>query len=363
MQLLIIQDYLRGGGTEAQSVFVANMLYDHGCAVGCTTFRPGGVQRASLRLPEYAVTVLQPWDTGVNTWSPGLIRHIRAVRPEAVLLMGYAANEKGTRIKRVLPAIRLIASMRTGKMLSTSYRQTLACADHVVVNSQWGLELLIKQGWARAEHIVQINNPLTRDWDSAQANVWRVAQRQRLRIPEDTCVLLNVAGFRPHKGQDELIQLVRAWPTRLPWKLLLVGDGPQLKHCKQLIQRLKLEDRVICTGYLANPGPIMAAADIMLTASRRDAQPNALVEAQAMGLPIVAYDFAGIGECFADGKSGFLVPWGSADLFLQHVELLAANPALRKRHAQFAVSWAQDKFAATQVKEKYLTLVRGYEGN
>lgn len=357
MQLLIIQDYFRGGGTERQSVYVANMLHEHGCSVGCMTFRPGGIQRASLQLPDDAVDTLQPFDSRLNTWSPGLVSRIRAWRPQAVLLMGYAANEKGVCIKRALPEVRLIASMRTGKTLSKSYRQSLAVADHVVVNARWGYDLLVRQGWVQAERIFQINNPLTRAWDVAKRDEWRAAERRRRGIGEDTCVLLNVAGFRENKGQDELIRMLSSWSTCQPWKLWLVGDGPKLKRCRRQAQQLQLEDRIEFLGYQANPGAIMAAADIMLTASRRDAQPNALIEAQAVGLPIVAFDYAGIGECFEDGKSGFLVPWGNTSQFLQKIQLLAEDPQLRLAQARYAMPWAQHKFSTQCVKQSYLDLI------
>jgi len=357
MQLLIIQDYLRAGGTEKQSVYVANSLYALGTSVGCMTFRPGGIERALLHIPGHAIQILQPFDSRLNGWSPGLIRRVRALRPQAILLMGYVANEKGAQLKRALPDSSVIASVRTSRHLSCAYLQGLTDADSIVVNSRWALNILVAKHEIQREKIIHIDNPLTRHWDEPALSTQRAVERQRLNVADCDCMLINVAGFRRNKRQCALIEQFQALSMGPRWKLFFVGDGPELSKCRRRVQQLQMEDRIAFLGYQADPGNTLAAADIIVSASQRDAQPNALIEAQAMGLPVVAFDFAGIGECFLDGKTGFLVQPGDTDTFLHKIQLLAEDKSLRHAYGRAAKDWANAKFNSKNIIEKYINLI------
>ena len=90
MRIWLLQDRLRSGGTERQTVLLARAFHASGHEVTVVTFRPGGVLKPTLgTLPH---RVLQGFDTGLNWFAPGLVRVARAAAPEVVLCMGRMAN-------------------------------------------------------------------------------------------------------------------------------------------------------------------------------------------------------------------------------------------------------------------------------
>lgn len=357
MHLLIVQDYLRGGGTETQSVYLANQFHAAGMRVTLMSFRPEGVLRPQLKLPQEEQVILQPFDSRINLWSPGLKAQVKALQPDVVLLMGFVANEKGAALKSAWPACKLIASVRTGRTLSGAYKKTLKAADRVVVNAQWTLDQLVADKRVPKEKLVLIDNSLTRQWDFESVESERTRMRRELGIDEETILLINVAGFRPKKGQDALIRMLHEYRTRQKWKLIFLGAGNELQKCTQIVDTLNMKEQIEFMGFQADPFRYLAAADIMVTTSQRDAQPNALVEAQCVGLPIVAYDFAGIKECFVPNQSGYLVPLNEKERFLKQLDTLMEDTDLRKQMGDFGQHWARAKFDATRNRRSYLTLL------
>jgi hypothetical protein len=92
MRILVVQDQLRVGGTEKQSLFLARNFQEAGHEVVLLTFRPRGHLATAANLAGLQVEVLQGFDSGISLWAPGLMRRIRQVDPDVILCMGRTAN-------------------------------------------------------------------------------------------------------------------------------------------------------------------------------------------------------------------------------------------------------------------------------
>ncbi|MEO6244377.1 MAG: glycosyltransferase, partial [Opitutaceae bacterium] len=91
MKILIVQDYLRSGGTERQSVLLANAFAASGHATTLLTFRPGGALTDMVE-PAVQRKTLQPFDLGLDWFAPGLYRTVERDPPDITLCMGRMAN-------------------------------------------------------------------------------------------------------------------------------------------------------------------------------------------------------------------------------------------------------------------------------
>ncbi len=148
----------------------------------------------------------------------------------------------------------------------------------------------------------------------------------------DARALLFVGRLEPNKGVRELLALFETLAPRFPdLRLRLVGDGPERAALERQLTAAGLTGRVEILGAVA-PEQVEAelrSADLFVFPSHYESWGLALVEAMAVGLPIVASDIAGIRE--ATGEAACLVPVGQPAVWAATTERLIADPAERGR--------------------------------
>ena len=154
------------------------------------------------------------------------------------------------------------------------------------------------------------------------------------------------------KRHDLLLEAFAAIAdARQAMRLVLVGDGPLRPALERKVRDLGLETRVRLHGSELEPEPLYAAFDIAVQASSREGLPNALLEAGAAGLPMVATAAGGSGEIVLDGRTGLLIPVDDGAALAGGLHRLASDPGLRERlgHAareHVATTFGMDRFVA-----------------
>ncbi len=355
MKILVIQDYLRSGGTERQSIFLTRAFREAGHDAALLTFRPGGALAASAAdLPRI---VLQPFDLHLDWFAPGIHGKIIKFAPDIILPMGRMANCNAGSLQGMMmvkfPGSALVCTMRTGKRLPTMYVHSMHRSHHVVANSEVSKNILIENYVVPPDQITVIHNSLVFPprADPAPAAADRARLRARFGANEKTRVLLCVAMFRPEKNQRELIELAGHLPRERDWQLWLAGEGAALAECRALASSLGLDDRVKFTGFQTDPRPLYHAADIAVLTSQSESLSNFLSEAHAHGLPSVAYEVSGIAEC-----GGITVPAGDQRAFLDALKPMLADDAHHAALSAQVRAYAAEHFMPRRQVEKYLTL-------
>ncbi len=354
MKIIIVQDRLRSGGTERQSIFLAQAFASAGHDSTLLTFRPGGALANSVSAGVHH-KVLQPVDLRVDWLAPGLLPTLRELSPDVILCMGRMANCYGGALQRHLPATAVFAAMRTGKALPWLFRRSLATVRHIVANSRDASDTLVRTYGVDRARISVIHNSLVFSPPTRMARDRKV--RSKFGADASTHVMLCVAMFRPEKNQRELVEIVRGLPAHPPWQLWLAGDGPARAACEQWVAKHDLGTRVKFTGFQRDPGPLYQAADYAVHASSSEALSNFLIEAQAHGLPVVAYDAQGISECFIPERTGWVIPRHDRDAFRAVLtRLMATSPSGRANLAQEASAFARHTFNPQRQCAAYLSL-------
>jgi glycosyltransferase involved in cell wall biosynthesis len=354
MKILIVQDRLRSGGTERQSILLANAFTTAGHPTTLLTFRPGGALAGGVAT---SVTrrALQPFDTRLDWFAPGLHKAVDQLAPDVVLCMGRMANCHAGALQKKFPQVAVVATMRTGKKLPWLYRRSLKLARHVVANSHHARANLIAQYGVAPRQIGVIHNSLV--FSPMQSAGIRETVRAQHGATEKTVVLLCVAMFRPEKNQRELIEIVGLLPADLDWQLWLGGDGPARPACEKLAAQKNLGDRVKFLGWQSDPSSLYAAADVAVHASSSEALSNFLIEAQASGLPAVAYDAQGIAECFEPDDTGFVISRDDRDRFCgKIVEIAHTVGSVKIARKERACTYARTTFDHDQQVARYLEL-------
>lgn len=165
--------------------------------------------------------------------------------------------------------------------------------------------------------------------------------------------ILSVGSLVEKKGHRFLIEACGLLQERgIDFACTIIGGGPQERELHRQVERLSLGGRVRLLGARLHP-EILAAypryhlfvlASVIAKDGDRDGIPVVMMEAGAMGLPIVSTEVSGIPEIVRHDQTGLLVPPRDARALTEAVATLAANPGLRKQMGQHAQSLIKSDF-------------------
>jgi len=354
MKILIVQDYLRSGGTERHSLFLAAEFAKAGHQVTLLTFRPRGRLAEDAGQLPFAFRSLQPFDCHLDWFAPGLLGFASDCDPDIVLCMGRMANCYAGFIQSRLPQAAVLCTMRTGKALPWLFVRSLRHCRHIIANSHVAKRVLATRHHLPEVKVTVIHNPVLRSHDD-YAPVNHPLRRLHGATP-NTLVLLNVAMFRREKNQRELIEICSRLPGYLDWQLWLAGEGHTRASCERLAADHGLGSRVKFVGYHTDPTPLYHAADLAVLTSQSESLSNFLIESQLHGLPAIAYDIVGVGECFIPGQSGFLLANHDRAGFIDRLITLMRDPAMRSRFTRAGRDYARRYFLPARQVQAHLAL-------
>jgi glycosyltransferase involved in cell wall biosynthesis len=165
----------------------------------------------------------------------------------------------------------------------------------------------------------------------------REALRSELGLAPEDVVAVTVANFRKEKAYPDLLAaLASALSAQPALRSLIVGQGPLESEIRQLHSSLGLGDRCQILGYRRDVLRILAASDFFVLASRYEGYPLALMEAMAVGLPVVATRVGGIPDAVRDGHEGLLVEPGDVKALALSTQRMAGDVSGRTRMAESA---------------------------
>jgi glycosyltransferase involved in cell wall biosynthesis len=170
----------------------------------------------------------------------------------------------------------------------------------------------------------------------------------RKRFPLDKKLLIFVGRFAREKNIPLLFDVLQILAQRgLPAHLILVGDGPDRKRIEGEIFYRNISQSITITGYIPRSEvfALLACADLFLFPSETETQGLVLLEAMAVGVPVVAADAMGSGEVLRDGRGGVAVP-ATPQAFADAAFKLLTDQALyreKRRSAQEkAMEWSSN---------------------
>jgi predicted N-acetyltransferase YhbS len=188
----------------------------------------------------------------------------------------------------------------------------------------------------RAADVVTLRHGIDVDTVAAEKSE-RDDVRAEFGIGDDEFVVGTVANFRPQKNYPNLLRAARLLLDReVPVRIVAVGQGPDEADVRRLHDELGLGDRVILTGFRNDAVRVMAACDAFTLASKWEGLPVAVMEAIALGLPIVSTDVGGMAEELTDGVDALLVASDDSVALADGIEQLATDDALRSRLGEAA---------------------------
>ena len=312
------------GGTERQMTELISRLDPRRFTVHVACFRREGlwlerVEHAAAEVAEFRLRGFA--SAGTAAQLVRFARWCRARRLAVVHACDFYANVfalPGAALARV--PVR-IGSRRDlvlpGRSDAQHALQRLAyrAAHRVVANSRAAAAQVAREG-VSPERIAVIPNgiEMTR-YPAAPA---RAARR----------VITTVANLRGEKGHEVLIEAAARVLRERPGTVFqLVGGGPMKTQLQQQAYDLGIADAVRFLGHREDVPQLLHDSDLFVLPSRSEAFPNGVVEAMAVGLPVVASDVGGIPELIEHERNGVLVPVGDAEALARALLRLIDDPA------------------------------------
>jgi glycosyltransferase involved in cell wall biosynthesis len=193
---------------------------------------------------------------------------------------------------------------------------------------------------------------LTRFGPASQA-----AARRALGLPGESTVVGTVGRLDPVKDQAALVRafatLMGAYPEAL---LVLAGDGPCREELARLVAELGAGGRVRLLGECRDVPQVLAAMDLFVLPSLAEGMSNTILEAMAVGLPVVATRVGGNRELVDEGETGRLVPPGDPRALADAVAGYLDDAHVRGLHGKASRRRASETFALERMYRAHESL-------
>lgn len=178
-------------------------------------------------------------------------------------------------------------------------------------------------------------------------------------VPAGVQVVGNVGRLAPEKRQDVFLEAcARIVAARPDTHVVLVGEGPARSHLERLARRLGISDRVHFLGFVEDVAAVYVGLSLLMHTSDTEGTPRAVVEAMALGVPVVATAVGGVPDLLDDGVCGVLTPPADPVALAREALRLLVDPAgsremgERGRHRAAALSASA---MARRVEDLYRT--------
>ncbi len=222
-------------------------------------------------------------------------------------------------------------------------------ADRIIAISKWVCSFVCEVEGVPTGKVKTIHYGLGQSETASHGKPFR----EEMGFSGSEIVLGIIARLVEQKGHCYLIEaFAKAFEKNRHIRLLIVGEGELKKPLENLVQKKHLEGVIIFTGYRNNINDILGALDIFVHPSLWEGFGLAILEAMAMGKPVVATNISAIPELVEAGVTGLLVPPKDINSLADAVVRLSQDEGMRKKLGQNARQRSRKLFSFEIMVEK-----------
>ncbi len=359
-----------GGGIGRVLVNLGNAFTERGVSVDLLL---GNSESPYLQQLSPQVRVIELPTTHALSGLPALVSYLRRERPAAINTDSIRVNVLALRA-RSLAQISSRQPLRVCATLHNTYSRALATRSAAKRRSQLAR---LRRFYPRNDAVIAVSRGVAEDFlelaplppsrlhvipnpvvTPGIEHLAALDPEHPWLAPGQPPLLLAVGRLHPQKDYPTLLRACAALPRNLAWRLLILGEGEQRPYLERLIGELGLTGQAALGGQVDNPYAYMARARLMVLSSAWEGFGNVLVEAMAVGTPVVATDCPhGPGEILDQGRLGKLVPVGDAGALAVAISDALAQPV----PAPEILRAATEPYRVARVVEQYARLLLPHE--
>jgi glycosyltransferase involved in cell wall biosynthesis len=357
MRLLFLAADMHRGGAERHWATLIPALARRGAEVRLVCLNDEGPLLDEVRaagVPSECVHL------GGRADARGLRRALAeaAARPGAVVTRGVSPQLVGEAIARRAGAAHVLNEHTPltagGELLPARPHQVLLTrlvaprVDRVIAVTERQSEPLARLGYRR-ERIVTVPNGLFEGDVAVRAE--REEMRRELGLAQGEFAVLCVANLRPEKGVAAFVEAVAHARRQVPrLRGLLAGDGPE----RGKLERLAGErEGMQLLGSRGDVPDLIAACDALCLLSEAEALPISILEAMALGRPVVATDVGGTSEAVAHAQTGLVVAAGDGAAAAGALARLAGQPEWARELGDRGRDRQRERFSGDSMVDGY----------
>ncbi len=352
MKVLYLINYAGSGGSERYVELLCEQFRSK-CGCGLCYHVPGPLVEKiqAMGLPTHQISMKQPLDLGAAKAVAELCRregyeviHAQYPRENDIALLSRLF---GSGVRVVFTSHLILEQPLPWRLLNRIFTPH----NHAVLTVCTAGRRVLERNGVAGNKIRLVFNGV----DAAKLPPRDRSPLEEFGIGPEETVFTILTRFSPEKGVPFLLRAAAALKVRtnVPFRVLVVGDGPEFDAGKALVAELGLQDRVILTGFRRDTSRLLAASDIYLNSSASEAMSFAILEALGAGLPLVVTDVGGNPELVHQGRTcGIVVPYGDESAYAAAMARLLEDPALRADYAAEALAKARHEFDLHRLQEQ-----------
>lgn len=309
-----------------------------------------------VEVNQYAVFQYPPYDITLSTKISDVVKEYDL----DVLHMHYAVPHA---------VCGILAKQMSGK--DVKIMTTLHGTDITVLGYDHSLKNAIKFGIEQSDIVTSVSHSLAQQtyeiidtnkeivpiYNFVRENEFPTRHNEELKdcygiLPEEK-VLIHVSNFRRVKRIDTIIETFAKVHERIPSKLILLGDGPELLDMRQKARELNVEEHVLFLGKQNDVSAFYQLSDLVLLLSEKESFGLTLLEAMKTGVLPIGTNAGGIKEVIKHEETGFIVNIGDSEQAAQYAIQLLENPNLYKQMQSKMLEDIRDRFASKLITDQY----------
>ena len=367
--IVLVIDSLDGGGAEAQAIMLASGLKNENIKVSIFPLRSGGTLTKQAKNQNIEII-----EGGFKS-----TRNIKSSIKGFLLLCKTIHSKKNAIVHTFLPFSNFVGSIAGiisgANYIITSRRGLIKLnylkkkwrtfdkisnflSDKIVVNAEAIIDEMLALDSVNPNKVICIRNGINIEKFRIK-NYDRNYIRSQFGLLESEFAWVKVANFSSIKGHKDLITSFKNLDPKYQAKLFLVGkDIGSLDELKTLVFECGLQDRIKFLGFREDIPEILLSMDGYICASHTEGFSNAILEAMASGLPIIATNVGGNSEIITNEITGLLFkPKDKNGIINTMIKIMENNP-LSEKLSKEALKTVNEKYSTKKMVESYIDIYK-----